>query len=55
MPEVPRDPPAPDHLSVAQSDALARRRRGRNIAMLIVLIALCLLFYAVSIVKMTKS
>jgi len=33
----------------------ARRRRARNWAMLIVLVALSALFYAITIVKMTKS
>jgi hypothetical protein len=32
-----------------------RRRRARNWAILIVLLALSVLFYAISIVKMTKS
>jgi hypothetical protein len=32
-----------------------RRRRVRNRAMLVVLLALCALFYAITIVKMTKS
>jgi hypothetical protein len=32
-----------------------RRRRQRNWAMLIVLLALAALFYAITIVKMTKS
>jgi hypothetical protein len=32
-----------------------RRRRVRNWAMLVVLVALSALFYAISIVKMTKS
>jgi hypothetical protein len=32
-----------------------RRRRARNRAMLVVLLALCALFYAITIVKMTKS
>jgi hypothetical protein len=32
-----------------------RRRRARNRAMLAVLVALCALFYAITIVKMTKS
>ena len=31
-----------------------RRRRGRNWAMLVVLLALCALFYAITIVKMTQ-
>ena len=32
--------------------ALAKRRRGRNWAMLVVLVALAALFYAIAIVKM---
>ena len=32
-----------------------RRRRARNWAMLVVLLALSALFYAITIVKMTKS
>jgi hypothetical protein len=32
-----------------------RRRRARNWAMLVVLLALCALFYAITIVKMTRS
>lgn len=32
-----------------------RRRRGRNWALLIVLGGLALLFYAISMVKLTKS
>jgi hypothetical protein len=35
----------------ARNDA-ARRRRGRSWAILIVLFGLCLLFYAITIVKM---
>ncbi len=31
---------------------LARRRRGRNIAMLVALLVLALLFYAIAMVKM---
>ena len=31
-----------------------RRRRARNWAMLVVLLALCALFYAITIVKMTR-
>jgi hypothetical protein len=33
----------------------SRRRRARNWAMLVVLLVLCVLFYAITIVKMTKS
>lgn len=37
------------------SDAtLARRRRGRNIAMLVVLLGLAALFYAIAMVKMAQ-
>ncbi len=32
-----------------------RRRRARNWAILVVLAVLCVLFYAITIVKMTKS
>ena len=46
MDQQTRDPvPAVD-------DDAARRRRGRNWAILIVLFALCGLFYAITIVKM---
>ncbi len=40
-------------LTRAESDALARRRRGRNIALLVVLLALAALFYAIAMVKMS--
>jgi hypothetical protein len=33
----------------------ARRRRGRNIAMLVVLLALVGLFYAIAMVKMAQT
>jgi len=42
----------PDHPSRANSDQAARRRRSRNWAMLIALVALCVLFYAITLVKM---
>jgi hypothetical protein len=35
-----------------EDDEAARRRRGRSWAILIALAGLCLLFYAISIVKM---
>jgi hypothetical protein len=42
-------------LPTPEDDAtLARRRRGRNIAMLAVLLALALLFYAIAMVKMAQ-
>jgi hypothetical protein len=40
---------------VARDPDDLRRRRARNWAMLVVLLALCALFYAITIVKMTKS
>ncbi len=45
-------PPAPEPISDA---ALARRRRGRNLAMLVVLVAIVVLFYAISMVKMAQT
>ena len=45
----------PEPLAPPVRDEVARRRRGRNLAVLIVLVALCLLFYAITIVKMTKA
>jgi hypothetical protein len=41
------------HLSLDQSAELGRRRRGRNIAMLVSLLALSALFYAIAIVKLS--
>lgn len=41
-----------DHLSKDASLALARRRRARNIAMLVVLLSLAALFYAVAMIRM---
>ena len=51
-PTMPEDPPRPTAL---EAETLRRRRRGRNWAMIIVLIALSLLFYAITIVKLTKA
>jgi hypothetical protein len=42
----------PDVPVVPQSADAARRRRGRNWAILIALVGLCALFYAITIVKM---
>jgi hypothetical protein len=42
----------PPRLTRAESEELQRRRRGRNWAMLIALLALSLLFYAMTWVKM---
>lgn len=54
---VEDDPQAvgrPEHLSREQSDALARRRRGRNRAMLLVLIGLVALFYALTMSRLSE-
>jgi hypothetical protein len=45
----------PDRFTVAESDAINRRRRLRNWAIFAALILLMLLFYAITIVKLTKS
>ena len=50
MADVPRAP-----LPQEDADVLARRRRGRNWALLVVLASLSALFYAIAIVKMAKS
>ena len=39
-------------LTRAQSDELRRRRRGRNWAILLALLALAVLFFAMTIVRM---
>ncbi len=44
----------PPALSRIESAAIARRRRGRNIAMLIVLAGIAVLFYAIAMVKIVK-
>ena len=46
-----RDPPRPTPREAAE---IRRRRRGRNIALFVVLLGLATLFYAITIVKMTK-
>ena len=40
-------------LSRAESDLLAKKRRGRNIAMLVALVAIAVLFYAIAMVKLS--
>ena len=50
MPEEPALSP----LSRRESAAIARRRRGRNIAMLVVLLAVAGLFYAIAMVKLAR-
>jgi hypothetical protein len=43
-----QDPPRPTPREAAE---IRRRRRGRNIAMIVVLTALAVLFYAITIAK----
>jgi hypothetical protein len=43
-----QDPPRP---TPHQAEEMRRRRRGRNIAMIVVLVALAVLFYAITVVK----
>lgn len=52
MATTPRPEPVP--LTREESDALAKRRRGRNIALLVALLALAALFYAIAMVKMAQ-
>ena len=40
-------------MSDAEATAFRRRQKGRNLAMLLVLIGLSALFFAITIVKMT--
>jgi hypothetical protein len=42
----------PPRMTEAESAEFRRRQKGRNIAILVVLIALSVLFFAVTIVKM---
>jgi hypothetical protein len=42
----------PPQMSPREAAEFRRRRRGRNIALLIALLALALLFYAIAMVKM---
>ena len=44
----------PNSLTGEESAALTRRRRGRNIATLIALLALSGLFYAIALVKLAS-
>lgn len=42
-------------LSAAESQALGKRRRGRNLALLGVLVALFALFYAISMARLLRG
>jgi hypothetical protein len=44
-----KHPPRP---TLTEADEFRRRRRGRNWAIMFVLLGLCALFYAITIVKM---
>ena len=45
----------PPPMGVVQAAEFRRRRRGRNIALLVALSVLAALFYAITVVKMTHS
>jgi len=45
----------PPPLSAAEAIELRRRQRGKNIALLVVLIGMAALFYAISIVRFKVS
>lgn len=52
-----QDPQAvgrPEHLTREQSDALARRRRVRNRAMFMVLLGLFVLFYLLTVSRLSE-
>ena len=44
--------PIPAPLRRPADDEIARRRRGRNVALLVVLLAVCALFYLITLVKL---
>ncbi len=54
MADTSADPPDLPPLSRADSELLGRRRRSRNIAMLVVLLAIAGLFYAIAMVKLAR-
>lgn len=44
----------PEYLSRAQSVAIGKRRRGRNVILLLMLVALIALFFGMSVVKLSR-
>jgi hypothetical protein len=44
-----------DYFTRSASKEIGRRRRPRNVAMLVVLLALCALFFAITIAKMSGA
>ncbi|MCR0983510.1 hypothetical protein [Roseomonas populi] len=45
----------PARMSEEEAAAFYRRRRGRNIGMLVVLVALVAIFYAITMAKLTSG
>ncbi len=45
----------PPRMGVEEAREFKRRRRGRNIALLVALLALCLIFYGLSMVKLAAT
>ena len=44
----------PEYLSRAQSVAIGKRRRGRNVILLALLVALVALFFGISVIKLSR-
>ena len=44
----------PPRLPPEDAREFSRRRRGRNVAILLALVAICILFYAVAMVKLAS-
>ena len=42
----------PPPMPPAQAREFTRRRRGRNVAIMVALVVLCLMFYAIAMVKL---
>lgn len=45
----------PPRMTEAEAAAFRRRQKGRNTAILVVLLGLCALFFAITIVKMSHG
>jgi hypothetical protein len=54
-PNEPPEGPPPTPWTPELKAEFSRRRRGRNIALLLAMIALCLLIYAIAVVKLAKA
>ncbi len=50
----PDNPPPQGPWTPALKAEFKRRRRGRNIALLLAMIGLCLLIYAIAVVKLAR-